>query len=110
MDISDGLIIDLERMMAESKKGAVLYMENIPIPAELKKHAKENLAFSGGEDYQLLFTFDKNKLSDLNSIKDRGFNVSLIGKVVKGKGVKLLNGKNEMQIPSKGYDHFGENH
>lgn len=108
MDISDGLIIDLERMMAESKKCAIIHVENIPIPAALRKNGKENLAFSGGEDYQLLFTFGKDKMSDFEEIRKSGFHISLIGNVVKGKGVKLFKGNKQTYIDSKGYDHFGK--
>ncbi len=32
MDISDGLIIDLERMMVESKKAARIHLESVPVP------------------------------------------------------------------------------
>jgi thiamine-monophosphate kinase len=109
MDISDGLIIDLERMMSESKKGAVIYMENIPTPDVLKRNGKENLAISGGEDYQLLFTFHKNKLEDFQEMKKNGFHVSLIGQVNDGKGIKILKNGKVMEIGSKGYEHFGVN-
>ncbi len=59
MDISDGLMIDLERMMSSSRKAAVIYMEKLPIPAVLAREGRESLALAGGEDYQLLFTFDR---------------------------------------------------
>ena len=109
MDISDGLIIDLERMMSESKKGAVIYLENLPIPNVLKREGKENFALSGGEDYQLLFAFNKDKLQDFNEMRKSGFHVSLIGKVTRGKGVKILRNGKEVKIGSKGYEHFGIN-
>ena len=109
MDVSDGLIIDLERMMIESKKGVVIHVEDIPVPKTLKKEGREHLAFSGGEDYQLLFTFGEDKLVDFNEMKKEGFNVSLIGKVVRGKGVKILKNGKEITISSKGYEHFGDN-
>ena len=42
-------------------------------------------------------------------MKKEGFNVSLIGKVVRGKGVKILKNGKEITISSKGYEHFGDN-
>ncbi len=109
MDISDGLIIDLERMMSESKKGAVIYLENLPIPNVLRREGKEEFALSGGEDYQLLFAFNKDKLQDFNEMKKNGFHVSLIGQITRGKGVRILKNGKEVKIGSKGYEHFGVN-
>lgn len=107
MDISDGLIIDLERMMVESKAGARLYLEDIPIPPVLKKQRLQALALSGGEDYQFLFTFPRNKTSVVEKIRKKGFVISVIGEVVQRRGVKLFDGGREIKLITKGYEHFG---
>ncbi|MDD5244414.1 MAG: thiamine-phosphate kinase [Syntrophorhabdaceae bacterium] len=107
MDISDGLIIDLERMMAESKAGAHLYLEDIPIPPVLKRQGLQTLALSGGEDYQLLFTFPRNKASVVEKIREKGFAISVIGEVVRQRGVRLFDGDREIRLTTKGYEHFG---
>jgi len=107
MDISDGLVIDLERMMLESKKGAKIFLERLPIPRAIIKEKREMLALSGGEDYQFLFTFPGNKLEIIEDMRTKGFPVSIIGEVVKGRGVKLFKrGKGE-RLNTKGYEHFG---
>lgn len=106
MDISDGLIMDLERMMAESKKSARVYMEYIPIPDMLKKSSMEVLALSGGEDYQFLFTFPRNRLPVIENIKGKGYHVSVIGEVTEGRGVKVFENGRPRHITSKGYEHF----
>ncbi|MCX8111044.1 MAG: thiamine-phosphate kinase [Syntrophorhabdaceae bacterium] len=106
MDISDGLIIDLERMMAESKKSARVYMEDLPIPDMLKKASMEELALSGGEDYQFLFTFPKQRLPVIENIKGKGYHVSVIGEVTEGRGVKVFEKGKRRHITSKGYEHF----
>ncbi|HQO62656.1 MAG TPA: thiamine-phosphate kinase [Syntrophorhabdus sp.] len=59
MDISDGLLIDLGRMMAESKKGAVIHLEKLPIPPLLRKKNKEVLALSGGRIISFSLPFQK---------------------------------------------------
>jgi thiamine-monophosphate kinase len=107
MDISDGLVIDLERMMAESKKGARLHLERIPIPRTLRKQGQERLALSGGEDYQFLFTFPKESLSIFDDMRAAGLPLSVIGEVVRGKGVKLFDRGREIESSAKGYEHFG---
>jgi len=106
MDISDGLIIDLERMMNESKKSAKIFMERLPIPNILKRLSLEELALSGGEDFQFLFTFPKEKLSAIENVKRKGYVISIIGEVKKGRGVKLYENGKKKEILKKGYEHF----
>jgi thiamine-monophosphate kinase len=107
MDISDGLIIDLERMMAESKAGAHLHLEDIPMPRVLKEKRLQTLALSGGEDYQLLFTFSRKKAPVVEKIRKKGFAISVIGEVVHQRGVRLFSGGREIRLSTKGYEHFG---
>jgi thiamine-monophosphate kinase len=107
MDISDGLLIDLERMMVESRKGARVNLDQVPMPGILRKEKREELALSGGEDYQFLFTFPPAKLKKVYEITQKGFPVSVVGEVCKGKGVRLFDQGRERPITSKGYDHFG---
>lgn len=106
MDISDGLLLDLERMMEESKKSAIIYYEKLPIPWVLKKEKLEEYALSGGEDYQFLFTFSKDKMEKIRFLKDRGFEISIIGEVVKGRGVKVIRDGKPVRYRKKGYEHF----
>ncbi len=108
MDISDGLIIDLERMMEESGKGAVVYYEKLPIPFQLKKEKLEDYALSGGEDYQFLFTFSRDKLEKIEDLKKKGFEISVIGEVVRGKGVKVIKEGKPFLPVKKGYEHFSQ--
>jgi thiamine-monophosphate kinase len=108
MDISDGLLIDLERMMEQSRKAAVVRLESIPMPPFFRKQGKEELALSGGEDYQFLFTFPKEKLPVFKALKEKGLSLSIIGEVTRGKGVKLLSHGVEIRPGSKGYQHFGD--
>jgi thiamine-monophosphate kinase len=107
MDISDGLLIDLGRMMTESRTGAVIDLERLPIPSMLRKNNKEMLALSGGEDYQFLFTFPKNNLGKVQRIIAQGHPVSIIGEVIPGKGVKVLSKGKALEVSVKGYEHFG---
>ncbi|MCX5804914.1 MAG: thiamine-phosphate kinase [Proteobacteria bacterium] len=107
MDISDGLVIDLERMMKESGKSARINLECIPIPDVLKRKGLERLALGGGEDYELLFTFSPQKLQAIKNIIKKGFPISTIGEVAKGKGVKILKDGKVIRPDIKGYEHFG---
>ncbi len=53
IDISDGLVVDLWRVLSASGKGALLFAEKIPLTREAQN--LDDALFSG-EDYELLFT------------------------------------------------------
>ena len=62
MDITDGILLDLSRMMDSSKTGAVIEFDQIPVSAAANKLALEtnrsplDHALTDGEDFELLFT------------------------------------------------------
>jgi len=101
IDISDGLLQDMNHVLKSSKKGAEIYTENIPVSHELKKLFPDKyleFILNGGEDYKLIFTSP-----DL--IKKN--NISIIGKIIKKKGLYLIDstGKKRINNP-EGYRHY----
>lgn len=103
-DISDGLAPEIRHICDESKCGAIIYRDKIPIKDEVRNVAKQlgedeyDYALYGGEDFELVYTVSKNNLDNVN-----GF---LVGEITKNKGVRLsFNGK-EKEILENGYDHF----
>ena len=78
-DISDGVASDLQHILDESKRSAVV--SHLPVA----KGAKWNDAFCGGEDYKLLITVDKKEADDLIRRFQRKFGMPIytIGRVVK---------------------------
>jgi thiamine-monophosphate kinase len=107
IDISDGLILDLWRILDVSKKGAILYEDLIPISNKADSFEK---AVTDGEDFELLFTMDAKEAERFMrswSLKFR-MPVSLIGEITaKRRGYKLI-GRDwkEKNIGKKGYLHF----
>jgi thiamine-monophosphate kinase len=102
IDISDGLLIDLWRLCDESKVGARIYIEKIPVSSELKKAASYlgispiKLALSGGEDYELLFTApDRKKVEAV-----------YIGEITKSERLIVDSSGKEKSFTAKGYQHF----
>jgi len=66
IDISDGLISDLDKMINIQKLSYKLYLKDIPISNNLKKvldlkKLSKIKYVSNGDDYQVLFTASKNK-------------------------------------------------
>jgi len=107
MDVSDGLVMDLSRMMNESRKQARIHVEKVPMPRQARQKGLEELALSGGEDYQLLFTFPREKLPAVTAIIEKGGAITIIGEVMAGRGVRVYRHGSEVASPKKGYDHFG---
>jgi len=103
IDISDGLLIDLSRLCDESKVGARIYIEKIPVSYELKKAASYlgispiKLALSGGEDYELLFTAPANK-------KVKALH---IGEITESERVIIDSSGRKKAFSAEGYQHFG---
>lgn len=103
IDISDGLLIDLSRLCDESKVGARIYKEKIPLSPELKKVASSlnispiTLALSGGEDYELLFTIPADKKAK----------AIYIGDITESERVIVDSSGREKTFSAEGYQHFG---
>ena len=120
IDLSDGLFIDLSRLCNESRVGARLYREHIPVSHQMKKAlsvlGKEpfKLATSGGEDYELLFTAPSTspippllRGEGRNRLATRRVKITPIGEITKsGKTIVDKKGR-ETSFSPEGYQHFG---
>ena len=110
IDVSDGLLGDLEKLCLASEVGARIYSDRIPIhPAVVKSFGNEalTLALTGGEDYELIFTAAQ-KIVD-RCKRDLPCAVTVIGKIVKGKGVRVFDEDgNEFSWGLPGWDHFAK--
>ena len=113
-DISDGLAAEVRNICNESKVGAVLYKEKIPISKnttiDSKKINKDpyDFALYGGEDFELVFTMNKNTFKKLEKIKNK-INFTIVGKILPKKdGIFLLDQSKKTKL-NHGYDHFKGN-
>jgi thiamine-monophosphate kinase len=107
IDLSDGLVADLYRIVEASGVGARVYLDRLPISSALRREAEAigldpiELALYGGEDYELLFTTE-----DPSSISDIELPIAVIGEITKEKGVFLIDDGVERRLSNKGYRHF----
>jgi thiamine-monophosphate kinase len=113
IDISDGLIKDLGHIIKESDVGAIIWMEKLPFSEEMLEvidiEEVWNLALTGGEDYELLFTVKKDRIGELVNIsKKYNMKISHIGEIKKDKkDIKFLVKDGRVYNPKGyGYDHF----
>ena len=87
IDISDGLISDMERLINNQNLSYEINLNNIPISKNLdiflKKRNKSKTDFVfNGDDYQLLFTSSKKNRSLIKSIaKKMNQKITIIGKI-----------------------------
>lgn len=96
IDISDGFILDLYRVLRLSKKGAILDKKDIPF-------TKGEGDLYRGEDYELIFTIDKNE-KKLNSLRKKFYCVGRI--VSKASGYKMKDNNKISKVKVKGYAHL----
>ncbi len=93
IDISDGLSSEILHLCTQSKTGALIYEERLPIAEITRKTAMEmelvpsTAAMNGGEDYELLFTV---KLSDYEKLKELE-QISVIGHIThQSEGINII--------------------
>jgi len=113
MDISDGLISDMNKLINRQNLSFEININKIPISKKLeiylKKYSKKkNQYLFNGEDYQILFTASVKKRSLIKSIaKKMNQKVTLIGKINQGykKNSIKLDNKSQNLSNFKGYSH-----
>jgi thiamine-monophosphate kinase len=114
MDLSDGLGIDLPRMLAASGAGATIDLDHLPIH-EATRAAAAALgadpvawATGGGEDYELLVTCEPGALGRLQQgLRDVcGTALTPVGEVVEGTGDVRWSRAGQPVTAARGFEHF----
>lgn len=124
IDLSDGLSSDLAHLCRESKVGARIFAEKIPVDQDLRKffaqsrkfaktQNKKNLflresdfALSGGEDFELLFTAGRKKNFRLEK-ELKNFPFFCIGETTANAGIiELISDGKSTVLEPKGFRHF----
>ena len=113
IDISDGLLADLDKMINNQNLSYKLFLEDIPISnnlkkiIDLKKLSKINY-ISNGDDYQILFTASKNKMGIIKKIASNcRVKLTKIGSIQSYvKKSSIVDDKNvKISLKNKGYFH-----
>ena len=113
IDISDGLISDLEKVINKQKLSYKLFFDKIPISKnlekliKLKKFNKKNF-FSKGDDYQILFTANSSKSRIISKFsKTLNIKISKIGKIcsISQKSQIIDQKGKKIRLKDKGYYH-----
>lgn len=110
-DVSDGFVRDMENIAKCSKVAIEINADKIPYSKYLKEIMKEEdlteLALTGGDDYELIFTAPQvfhNKLMAL--AKEVDTKITQIGTVKSGSGVTILDKHHKtLKFKNTGYQH-----
>ena len=113
IDISDGLSSEILHICRESNLGCMLYEEKIPIAEEMRKAAYKfeidptACALSGGEDYELLFTFKQEDYDKLVLNEE----ISVVGYMTEPeKGTHIITkGGSTYPLTAQGWQAFKPN-
>ena len=111
IDISDGLSSDLHHLCVESKVGALIDSALIPIDQHVVELCGRRaldplqLALHGGEDFELLFTVNRQSATRLPKRVD-GVSITRIGEITPGEGVKISEGPRMWELKPAGWQHF----
>ena len=113
IDLSDGLIADLEKLTNNQNNSYQIYFDKIPLSNNLKsiiksKNLKKKNLISKGDDYQVLFTASRRYRSFIKKISSlKKLKITRIGKILHSKHKSSIIDRNgrQIEISNKGYLH-----
>lgn len=106
MDVSDGVLIDAQRMAAASGLGITIDLATLPLSPDCRAFAGEDraarlAAATAGDDYQLLFAAPPALALPVLA--------TAIGRFAPGSGLTLIDGAESLPLPQRlGFEHIGE--
>ncbi len=111
IDISDGLLADLQHVLDQSDVGAVVDCKLLPLsePAQSTLKLSDNpleTILTGGDDYELLFTAElKTDVEELS--RQAGVQVTRIGEVTEGRDLIVYDRTGApLSLSNLGYQHL----
>ena len=111
MDVSDGLLVDLSRMVAASGCGASVDLSALPLSRAFiaergQTRAARLFAATGGDDYALLAALPPDVDPILSLSLPYGSSLAAIGSLVEGSGLSLSDARGPVPLPERlGHEH-----
>jgi len=103
IDLSDGLVADLSKLLAASGLGAEINIEDVPLSTALlerfDRDSARQFALSGGDDYELCFTAPADAVAGIDGI-------TAIGTVTANRGLVCRLEGEIVEVDDSGYRHF----
>ena len=113
IDLSDGLLADLGHICRASNVGANIVLNDVPLSDIMQKTLSfddaVNLALSGGDDYELLFTVSEdNKVGMETAMANTGTKVTCIGQLNASQTISTTLNDKPVPINTVGFEHFNK--
>ena len=113
IDISDGLFADLEKMINSQNLRYEIHLDKVPISKQMeiliKEHRFQKIKMiSNGDDYQILFTANKNKSRIIKAAsKKLNLKITKIGRILPSSHKSsIIDQKGRvLRVNNKGYVH-----
>src|SRR6185369_3184431 len=104
---------DLWHLLDESKCGAVIQSDAIPIADCVRRYSASaltanplQLALNGGEEYELMFTATPENVAKIEEVSNAlVVPITRIGEVVAGRELQIETGERLESLPRSGYEH-----
>lgn len=112
IDLSDGLVLDVQRILQGSGVEARIELEKIPRSKAMQRQWQGgedwNLVLAGGDDYELVFTADQEHSAEVDFISARtGCPITWIGEITQGDTLELFLAGRSYPLPDRpGFEHF----
>lgn len=104
MDVSDGLLGDLNNILNGSSVGAQIAVEDIPFSEETQSILNSEVdilpvLIGGGDDYEILFTASPDDADSIKALSEKlFFPLTKIGKITKGNKLELRQNNQEIDL------------
>jgi thiamine-monophosphate kinase len=114
MDVSDGLSLDLGRLCDESRQGAVVWTDRVPVSDAARQLAADRAdgstpldhALSDGEDFELLLAVPADEAARMVADAPCGVPLTIIGEFIEEPGLWQENAREGRRpLPRRGWEH-----
>ena len=114
IDVSDGLLADLNHLCKASTLGVNINVEDIPLSKVMTDNLEPvdaiNLALTSGDDYQLIFTVNAaNKVGIETAMQHANVPFTCIGQMNTNEEINLFYEKKPFTVTTRGFEHFSSN-
>jgi thiamine-monophosphate kinase len=111
IDISDGLLGDLQKLLDASRVGARIELRDLPLSGALQNSFDRErgieFALCGGDDYELCFTVPPGRRPEMRALQETcGIEVAEIGIVTAQSDLLCTDGGEVVDVQHSGYTHF----
>lgn len=110
IDISDGLLTDLDKLCAASGCGARLDTDALPLSAALRgcfeRDACVQYALAGGDDYEMIFSIPPTRLAHVAALNAARPLCTRIGEITATRSVDCVRAGQPFVVARRGYEHF----